>query len=77
LERDGFDIEAANSVDAGEASPHRPFGVVLMRLRVAEINQHPIAHVPGDNTIGCGDYFSDGAVISGDDLAIIFGIEAC
>jgi len=77
LERDGFDIEAANSVDAGEASPHRPFGVVLVRLRVAEIHQHPIAHVPGDKTVGFGDYFGDGAVISDDNLAIIFGIEAC
>jgi hypothetical protein len=44
---------------------------------VAEINQHPIAHVPGDKAVGFGDYFGDGAVISGDDLAIILGIEAC
>src|SRR6202043_231765 len=37
LERDGFDIEAANSVDAGEASPHRPFGVVLMAAERSEL----------------------------------------
>jgi hypothetical protein len=77
LERDGFDIEAGNSVDVREARPYRPFGFVLMRLRVAEIHPHPIAHVPGDKTVGFGDYFGGGAVRSGDDLAIIFGIEAC
>jgi hypothetical protein len=47
-----------------------------MRLRVAEINQHPIAHVPGHKAIGFGDYFGDGMVICADDLAVFLGIEA-
>jgi hypothetical protein len=47
-----------------------------MGLRITEINQHPIAHVPGDIAAGVGDYFGDSAMIGGDDLAIILGIEA-
>ena len=29
-------------------SPHGPFGVMLVRLRIAEIGEHPVAHVLGD-----------------------------
>jgi hypothetical protein len=54
----------------------RPLSIILMRLRVAEIDQHAIAHIPGDEAIEPGDDFADGAVIGGDDLAIILGIEA-
>ena len=46
-----------------------------MRLRVAEINQHAVAHVLGDKAIEPGDDLGDGAVIGGDDLAQILGIE--
>ena len=35
----------ADCVDDGEPGAHRPLGVVFMRLGVAEINQHPVAHV--------------------------------
>ena len=76
LQLDGLDIEAAHRVDAGEAGPHPPFGVVLMRLRVTEINQDAITHVPGHKAVGFGDYFGDGTVICADDLAVILGIEA-
>src|SRR6516165_11653692 len=47
-----------------------------MRLRIAEINQHAVAHKPGDEAVEPGDDFRDGAVISSDDLAQILGIEA-
>jgi hypothetical protein len=46
-----------------------------MRLRIAEINQDTVAHVPGDEPIEPVDDFGDGAVIGPDDLAQIFGIE--
>ena len=46
-----------------------------MRLRVAEIDQNAVAHVPGDEAAGSGDDFGDGAVIRGDNLAQILGIE--
>jgi len=47
-----------------------------MGSRVAEINQHAIAHVFGDEAVEPGDGLGDGAVISGNDLAQILGIEA-
>ena len=46
-----------------------------MRLREAEIHQDAVAHVPGDEAVGPGDYFGDSAVIRSDDLAQILGIE--
>jgi hypothetical protein len=42
--------EPADRVDHGKPGPHRPLRIVLMRLRIAEIDQHPVAHVLGDKT---------------------------
>jgi hypothetical protein len=75
LEPYGFDIEATNSVDGAQPRPDCPLGVVLMRFRVAEINQHAVAHVPRDEAMEPGDDFGDGAVIGGDNLAEILRIE--
>jgi hypothetical protein len=47
-----------------------------VRLRVAEIDQCTVAHVPGNEAIELGDDFRDSAVVSGDDLAQILGIES-
>jgi hypothetical protein len=76
LELDGFDIEATDSVDRAQPRPDRPLGVVLMRLRVAEIDQYAVAHVPGHEAIEPGDDLGNGTVIRSDDLAQILGIEA-
>jgi len=46
-----------------------------MGFRVAEINQYAVAHVPRDEAIEPDDDFGDGAVIGGDNLAEILGIE--
>ena len=75
LEFDGFDIEATDSVDGAQTRPDCPLGIVLMRARVAKIDQDAVAHVPGDEAVEPGDHLSDGAVIRGDDLAQILGIE--
>ena len=55
--------------------PDRSFGIVLVRARVAEINENTIAHVLGDETIEPGDDFGDRAVIGADDLAQILGVK--
>jgi hypothetical protein len=47
-----------------------------MRARIAEIDQHAVAHVFCDKAIEPGDDLGDGAVIGGDNLAQIFGVEA-
>ena len=46
-----------------------------MGLRVAEIDQYAVAHVPGDEAIEPGDDLGDGAVIRTDDLAQILRVE--
>ena len=46
-----------------------------MRLRIAEINENAVAHVPGDEAIEPGDDFADRTVICADDLTQILGIE--
>jgi hypothetical protein len=63
----GFDIEATDSVDDTQPRPDCPLGIVLMRSRIAEINEDAVAHVFGDEAIEPGDDLRDGAVIRGDD----------
>jgi hypothetical protein len=47
-----------------------------MRLRVAEIDQHPVAHVFGDKAGEPRRRNGDAAVVGADDLAQILRIEA-
>jgi hypothetical protein len=46
-----------------------------MRLGIAEIDQHPVAHVFGDKAGEPRHRRGDAAVVSADDLAQILGIE--
>ena len=68
--------QAADRLDDGEPGVHRPLGVVLMRLGIAEIDQHPVAHIFGDKAGKAGDRVGDAAMIRANDLAQILGIEA-
>jgi hypothetical protein len=47
-----------------------------MRLGIAEINQHAVAHILGNKAAKAGDGVGDAAMIGADDLAQILGIEA-
>jgi hypothetical protein len=73
LQCDG--IKATDSADHAEPRPHRPLRIVLMGARVAEIHEHAIAHVLGDKPLEASDDIGDGAVIGGNNLAQILGIE--
>jgi hypothetical protein len=75
LEFDGFDIKATDSVDGSQRRPDRALRIILMRSRVAKIDQDAVAHILGDKAIEPGDHLGDGAVIRGNDLAQILGIE--
>ena len=75
LQPERSEIEAADGLDDPEARPDRVLGVVFVGARIAEIDQHPVAHVFGDKTFQPGDDFGDGAVIGGDDLAQILRVE--
>ena len=56
----------ADHLDHRQPGAHRALGVVLMRLRIAEIDQHAIAHVLGDKAGEAADRVGDGAVIGAD-----------
>jgi hypothetical protein len=62
-------LEPGHSRDQLQPRAYRPLGVVLMGLRIAEIHQHPVAHVfrdePAEAAHGLGDAF----LIGGNDLA--------
>jgi len=56
------------------ASP--ALGIVLVRLGIAEINEHAIAHILGDKTAKAADGVGDAAMVGADDLAQVLGIKA-
>jgi hypothetical protein len=62
--------------DYREPGMSRALGVVLMRLRIAEIDQDAIAHIFGDKAAIAADVVGDAAMAGADDLAQILGIEA-
>ena len=68
--------EPADRVDDREPGAGRALGVVLMRLGIAEIDQHAVAHILGDKTAKAADGVGDAAMVGADDLAQILGIEA-
>jgi len=47
-----------------------------MRLGIAEINEHAVAHILGDKTAKAADGVAHAAMVGADDLAQILGIEA-
>ena len=65
----------ANTRDQVETGTHRPLSVVLVRLRIPEIDQNSVAHVLGDKPGEAADRFGYTAMIRGDDLPQIFRIE--
>ena len=69
--------QRVDCVDDGEPRSHRPFGVVLMRLRIAEIDQHPVTHVLGDKAGVLADGVGDTAVIGADQFPQILWIKPC
>jgi hypothetical protein len=66
----------ADRVDDREPGADRPLGIVLMRLGIAEINEHAVAHILGDKAAKPTDGVGNAAMVGADDLAQILGIEA-
>src|SRR5262245_1347384 len=46
-----------------------------MRLRIAEVGEHAVAHISGHYSMMLGDYLGDAAVIEHDHLAHVFRIK--
>ena len=68
--------ELRRRLDQGKAGLHSVLGVMLVSLGIAEIGQHPVTHVLGDEPAGLGDEIGTAAVINSDRLAQILGVEA-
>jgi hypothetical protein len=68
--------EPADRVDDTEPGASRALGIVLMRLGIAEIDQHAVAHIFGDKTAKAAHGVGDAAVVGADDVTQILGIEA-
>jgi hypothetical protein len=61
--------------DDRKPGPHRAFGVVLVRLGVAEIAEHAVAHILGDEPPAALNQARAALVIGSDDLTHVLGIE--
>ena len=70
-----FGEKFCDRVDQRQAGAHRILGVGFMRFRVAEINQHAVAHIFRDIAAEAADHFGGAFVIGGDHFAQIFRIE--
>jgi len=68
--------EPTDRVDDREPGAGRALGIVLMRLGIAKIDQHAVAHIFGDKTAKAADGVGHTAMVGADNLAQILGIEA-
>src|SRR5215831_821830 len=65
-----------DSLNQLKASPYCTLRIILMCLRVSEVREHAVAHVLRYKSAGLGNLFSAAAMVAGDDLPHVFGIEA-
>ena len=62
-------IQLRYPIDQRQPASRGALGVDLVRLRVAEINQDPVAHVAGDKPAKAFDNLSDAAMVGAKDPA--------
>jgi hypothetical protein len=68
-------VAHANGVDDRQASSNGPLSVVLMRGRVAEIDEQAIAEVLGDVPVEPCNYIGTDRLVRSYVLAQFFGVE--
>ncbi len=68
-------VDPPDLLDDGEARPHRALGVVLVRLRPAEIDQRAVADVAREVAAIVVDRLGDGALVGTHQVAHLLGIE--
>ena len=54
-----------------------PLSVVLVRLRIAEVDQHAVTNVTGNKAVEARDCCGDTGLIAADQRTQILGIEVC
>jgi hypothetical protein len=62
-------IELRHRLHDAQPGPHRPLRVILMRLRIAEVDQEPIAQILRDMPLVASDHFGAGLLIRPHHLA--------
>ena len=69
-------LEPRHRRDQLQSGPHRPLGVILMGLRIAEIDEHAVAHVFRDETAEAAHGLGDAFLIGRNDLAQVLRVHA-
>ena len=69
-------LERAHRRDHFQPCPHRPLGVVLMGLRIAEVDEHAVAHVFGHEAVEAAHGLGDAFLIGRNDLAQVLRVHA-
>jgi hypothetical protein len=67
--------QSADCLDHRQAGAHRPLGIVLMRSRIAEIDQHPVAHIFSDKAVEAADRIGDGVMVVPDEVPQILRVK--
>ena len=69
-------LQPAHRLDQLQPRPYRPLGVVLVGLRVAEVDQHAVAHVLRYEPAEALHSLGDALLIGGNDLAQVLRVHA-
>ena len=69
-------FQRVHSGDQLQPRPHGALGVVFVSLRVAEVDQHAIAQMFGDESVKPAHGLGDASLVGGDDLAKVLRVHA-
>jgi hypothetical protein len=75
LPRTGMEAREPDRFHDAKSRPNRALGIIFMGARIAEVDQHTVAHVFGHVTVEAGDLFCDAPLIRTDHLTHVFGIK--
>ena len=67
--------EVPDRLDLSQARAYCSLGIILLSVRISEIDQHTVAHVSGDEAVVLADRLCNTLVISPDYFPQILGIE--
>ena len=76
LQRERAILSCGHRRDQLQPRPHGPLGVILVGLRIAEIDQHAVAHVLRDEPAEAVHGLRDALLIGRNDLAQVLGVHA-
>ena len=68
-------IELAHGLDDAQPGPHRPLGVVFVRLGIAKVDQQAIAEILGDVAVKAVDHLGAGVLVGAHHLAQVFRVQ--